>query len=195
MSAIKIRNIALSHFAKHGYEGSSLNEIAKEVGIKKASIYSHYKGKDDLFLTVVRYVFQYERRKILIYFQSSKQKPIKTKLQDFFAFIEEGFNQSDTTKLLLRMCFFPPWNLRDKVSEIVNSFIDGMQRALGKLMTFHKNKGEFIGVNIHQAALAYITLVDGVIIELLFTGKNKFFERVNVSFPIYWQGIAAVEKE
>ncbi|WP_068677457.1 TetR/AcrR family transcriptional regulator [Oceanobacillus sp. Castelsardo] len=195
MSAVKIRNIALSHFANYGYEGASLNEIAKEVGIKKATIYSHYKGKDDLFFSVVKYVFHLERRNILLYFQSSEQKPIKIKLEDFFGFIEERFNQSDSAKLLLRICFFPPWNLRFELSKIVNSFLDGMQRLLVKLMKYHQKNNELNGVNINKAALAYITLVDGVIIELLFTGKNKYFERINVTFPIYWQGIKSINKE
>ncbi|WP_077622594.1 TetR/AcrR family transcriptional regulator [Sediminibacillus massiliensis] len=195
MSAVKIRDVALSHFANYGYEGASLSEIAKEAGIKKPTIYSHYKGKDDLFLTVVRYVFDVERRRILVYFQTSKHKSMKAKLKGFFDFIEEGFNQSNTVKFLLRMCFFPPWNLKFEVAKIVNAFIEGMQRLLKKLMQNHQESGELNGVDIHNASLAYITLIDGVVIELLFTGKNKYFERVNASFPIYWQGITSIEKE
>ncbi|GAA0492842.1 TetR/AcrR family transcriptional regulator [Salinibacillus aidingensis] len=195
MSSEKIRNVALSHFARHGYEGASLSEIAKETGIKKSTIYSHYKGKDDLFLTVVRYVFRLERRNILSYFQSSGQKSIKEKLLGFFDYIEDRFYQSDTAKLLLRMCFFPPWHFRGEVSKIVNAFIARMQRLLVKLMKHHHKNGELTGVDSYQAALAYITLVDGVVIELLFTGKNEFFERVNVSFPIYWRGLASSDKE
>ncbi|MDQ7864476.1 TetR/AcrR family transcriptional regulator [Peribacillus frigoritolerans] len=32
----------------------SLSQIAEEVGMKKQSIYAHFKGKDDLFLQVLR---------------------------------------------------------------------------------------------------------------------------------------------
>jgi len=195
MSVIKIRNIALSHFANYGYEGASLNEIAKEVGIKKPTIYSHYKGKDDLFFSCVKYVFHLERRKILLYFQSAKQKPIKNKLQDFFVFIEKKFNQSDSAKFLLRIFFFPPWCLRFELAKIVNSFINGMERLLVKLLNYHQKNGELYAVNINKAANAYITLVDGVIIELLYTGKNVYLERVNIAFPIYWQGIKSMNKE
>ena len=70
MSSKKIRDVALSHFAHFGYEGAALSKIAEEVGIKKPTIYAHYKGKDDLFLSVVQYVFQLERRRILAYFQA-----------------------------------------------------------------------------------------------------------------------------
>ncbi|MBD2807322.1 helix-turn-helix transcriptional regulator, partial [Xenorhabdus sp. ZM] len=45
MTANRIKAVALSHFARYGYEGTSLANIAQEVGIKKPSIYAHFKGK------------------------------------------------------------------------------------------------------------------------------------------------------
>ena len=80
MSSKKIRDVALSHFAHFGYEGASLSKIAEEVGIKKPTIYAHYKGKDDLFLSVVQYVFQLERRRILAYFQSCEEHATQNKI-------------------------------------------------------------------------------------------------------------------
>ena len=134
MSSKKIRDVALSHFAHFGYEGASLSKIAEEVGIKKPTIYAHYKGKDDLFLSVVQYVFELERRRILEYFQSCEDMPLKKKLQGIFHWLEQGFHESDTTKFLLRVSFFPPSALFDEVMSIVNPFLDGMQRNLIKLL-------------------------------------------------------------
>ncbi len=58
----KIKKAALSSFAKKGYEGATMQEIAEAVGINKASIYNHYKGKEDLFLAVYQDVAQrYEK--------------------------------------------------------------------------------------------------------------------------------------
>ncbi len=57
MSSQKILLAARSCFARDGYEGASLQKIAEEVGIKKPSIYAHYKGKEDLFLHVMTLVF------------------------------------------------------------------------------------------------------------------------------------------
>ncbi len=48
----RTREAALSIFARKGYEGATMQEIAETVGIKKASIYNHYKGKEDLFFAV-----------------------------------------------------------------------------------------------------------------------------------------------
>ncbi len=45
----KILYTSLRLFSKKGYDGVSMREIAAEVGIKGASIYAHFKGKQDIF--------------------------------------------------------------------------------------------------------------------------------------------------
>lgn len=39
-------------FARRGFHGASLDEIAREAGYSTGAIYWHFKGKDDLFLAV-----------------------------------------------------------------------------------------------------------------------------------------------
>lgn len=50
----EIKEAALKYFTIHGYEGAPLSLIAEEARMKKQSIYAHFKGKDDLFLQVLR---------------------------------------------------------------------------------------------------------------------------------------------
>jgi len=52
----KLKQAALSLFAKRGYEGTTMNDIAERVGINKASIYNHFKNKEALFLAVYQEV-------------------------------------------------------------------------------------------------------------------------------------------
>ncbi|WP_342431727.1 TetR/AcrR family transcriptional regulator [Neobacillus sp. FSL H8-0543] len=193
MSAAKIRDVALKHFAHFGYEGASLSKIAEEVGIKKPSIYAHYKGKDDLFLSVVGHVLYIERRRILTYFQTSESLPLKTKLHGIFEWLEQGFNESSTTKLFLRISFFPPPALFDEVTKIVNPFLDGLKRNLIKLLNQAKIKGELSGNNIEAVAIAYLTLIDGVLVELLYGGNQRYKIRVDAAWQIFWQGTSCRE--
>ena len=48
-----LMRIAARHFAKYGYEGVSLDAIAKETGITKAAIYYHFKDKAHLYEAVL----------------------------------------------------------------------------------------------------------------------------------------------
>jgi AcrR family transcriptional regulator len=39
-------------FAERGYHGTSINDLAEALGIQKASVYSHIKGKEDLLAEI-----------------------------------------------------------------------------------------------------------------------------------------------
>jgi AcrR family transcriptional regulator len=49
----KIIEVALKLFAERGMHGVSMDDIAREVGIKKSSIYSHYESKESIFNEIV----------------------------------------------------------------------------------------------------------------------------------------------
>ena len=48
-----IAQVAKAVFAERGYQQATLEEIAQQAGMSKATIYLYYKNKDDLFLHVV----------------------------------------------------------------------------------------------------------------------------------------------
>ena len=50
----RILNLAAEAFARHGYEGTSLNEVIRGSGLTKGAFYFHFKSKEDLALNVFR---------------------------------------------------------------------------------------------------------------------------------------------
>ncbi len=53
----EILEAALSVFSKKGFHDAAVQEIANEAGIAKGTIYEYFKSKDDLFLSLLDYVF------------------------------------------------------------------------------------------------------------------------------------------
>ena len=51
----RIIDTSVNHFAKFGFKTTNINNIASEAGISIGSMYSYFKSKEDLFLTVVDY--------------------------------------------------------------------------------------------------------------------------------------------
>ena len=50
-----IRQGAFSVFAKEGYHGLSMRQLATALGVTTGTLYHHYKSKDELFLDLVRH--------------------------------------------------------------------------------------------------------------------------------------------
>jgi len=53
----KILGTALEEFASNGFDGSSINRISKMAGLSAGNLYYYFENKEDLYLTVVDYVF------------------------------------------------------------------------------------------------------------------------------------------
>ena len=49
----RIQQVALELFAEHGYERTSLREIAERLGVTKAALYYHFKSKEDIVRSLV----------------------------------------------------------------------------------------------------------------------------------------------
>src|SRR5215510_822445 len=49
----RIQQVAVELFTEHGYEGTSLREIAERLSVTKAALYYHFKSKEDIILSLV----------------------------------------------------------------------------------------------------------------------------------------------
>jgi AcrR family transcriptional regulator len=52
-SAQRVLHAALELFAEHGFDGTSLQQIADRLGFTKAAVYYHFRSKDDLLAALV----------------------------------------------------------------------------------------------------------------------------------------------
>ena len=77
---------ALRFFILHDYEKSSLNDIARGLGVTKGAIYHHFKGKDDLFLGAVNRMM--DTMGTLLSGSLPRDTPVKTILDNLFSIQE-----------------------------------------------------------------------------------------------------------
>jgi AcrR family transcriptional regulator len=49
----RIQQVAVELFTEHGYEGTSLREIAERLDVTKAALYYHFKSKEDIVASLV----------------------------------------------------------------------------------------------------------------------------------------------
>jgi AcrR family transcriptional regulator len=49
----RIKEVALELFTEHGYEQTSLREVAEQLGVTKAALYYHFKSKEEIVQSFV----------------------------------------------------------------------------------------------------------------------------------------------
>lgn len=185
MSSNEIKKAGLFHFANSGYDGTSLSAIAGEVGIKKQSIYAHFANKDELFLTILNEVLATERTYIQDFFTKDHTN-LKVALFEFLQGFSKRYEMYDNTKFLLRMGFLPPTHLYQQVMDKVYLFYDDIEKVL--IDVFEQNR-DSLTEPVNDVVTAFIGLYDTVLVELLYSGNERFQKRLHASWKIFWKGI------
>jgi AcrR family transcriptional regulator len=190
VKADQIAKVALRHFTEHGYEGTSLSDIGEEVGIKKQSIYSHFKSKDELFITVMNEVIASET-KFMHGFFSEDSPDVKENLKDFILLLKNRYSSSgeNNIKFILRMAYMPPAHLEEGVIVNFNKFFLELEELINRELS-----NEF-KVKAGNATLAFMTMLDGLLVALTYGSESRFDQKFKASWEIYWNGLICEDKE
>lgn len=193
MSYIAIKDAALNLFATHGYEGTSLAAIAKQVGIKKQSIYAHFKGKDDLFLQVLKETYTIELKREENYLSTNFDKPLKVFLWDALQSYMYRFRNDKRLNLWLRNSFLPPNHLYDEVIDSLYDYIDQVDQLYLKRFQHAANQGE-INQSPVTASMAFSALLDAIGMEMVYGGDKRTDKKFEAAWQIFWLGISSTDK-
>lgn len=186
-----IKEVSLKYFAKNGYEGASLAHIAEEVGIKKQSIYTHFKGKDELFLQLCKDSFGNELTSVINFIGSNRALPINDFLYNFLLHYIERYEKLDATKFMIRTAFYPPIHLNEQVMKFVYEYLDKLEELFLPIIEKGITKGEICStVGGHRATTAFMGVLDGIFVEMLYGGPERLQKRLDASWYVLWRGLS-----
>ncbi len=116
MTKQRILEKALELFTDKGYEGSSMDDIAKAVGIRKASLYAHFDGKERIFSAIFDGILE-EYARVIDELTACSEEDAAARLEHIFlSFI--GYCK-DNLKMYFwdRYFYYPPAFLKDYIRE------------------------------------------------------------------------------
>lgn len=184
MTARRILEVALKYFAEKGYDGTTLADIAGEIGIKKPSIYAHYSSKLDMFLALVDEGKAEYRTAWLQALDASAGLPAPQRLEAIFTSISSHF-MHDRIKMAfwVRLWMFPPTECQEtlpiELQRVNHEFIEAIAGILEEGMTL----GTIRPGNAHEIAHAYFCLIDGYLVRAICYKKFDY----KTSLPEIWQ--------
>lgn len=167
MSSQLIREVALELFTKKGYEGTSLANIAELVGIKKSSIYNHYKSKDDLFLTILKLCFENELIAIKNFFHRHQGQELLPLLINFLEKRVHDIEHSPVTGFLFRFIAFPPFHLKDDLNKLKLEHFFNSQITISTAISTHPQLQDMEPAIVKNFAAAFLTILNGSVCEKL----------------------------
>jgi AcrR family transcriptional regulator len=95
----KIFKTAIDLFSQSGYNGVSIRQIAKVVGIKESSIYNHFQNKDNILETIYDY-YKQEMKKTTLSIEELDKKIGTMPFEQFWTIGLSNFHKKTEDPLL-----------------------------------------------------------------------------------------------
>lgn len=169
-AAQRIISAAITHFAQWGYESASLADIADAVGIRKASIYTHFSSKDELFTAAFDQALQTEIAFANSCFLSEEEDQLPG--AKYCESLIERYAQSEHLRLFLRTSYIAPPSLDMFISQAHEQYLTqlsvGFSHRLQALLTL---RGISKVVEVEYYSHAYLGIVDSLQVKLIYTDK------------------------
>ena len=177
-SADNICAVAVVHFSEYGYDASSLSDIAELAGMRKASLYSHFSGKDALFLDVYDEALAQEQAFMERCFADEAKQFASGGQQAGSLYCDRmagRYADSAHLRFLLRTAYLPPATLRLQVGagfeallvQLLQHYVASLQRLAPALPA----------ARVELYAQAYLGIVDSLHVELIYAGGAALRQR------------------
>nr|WP_285848757.1 TetR/AcrR family transcriptional regulator [Solibacillus isronensis] len=182
----KIIQAALLNFSEHGYSGGSLAQIAEEVGIRKQSIYTYFKSKDALYLSISKQAMEAELLFAKEFIEKHQQLSVEKVLLPFLQSFPQRFESIAETKFFMRSIFLMPQHLEQLLSEQTYIYLDELERLFTDYL-----KEQKLSVSANKAAIGFLALLDSLYVEMLYGGSERCEKRLQAGWTIFYRGIRA----
>lgn len=183
LTASRLQDAALARFATQGFEATSMNEIAADVGIKKPSVYAHFRNKDELYLSLIPMVIQTEldHASAMLRGGDDTRQQILAYLQDILV----RFESSHRVQFWMRSLWMPPAHLHDSVAAPMHGFMDALEQILREALQDSPLVPNGNGLSADVLAMTCMGLIDCLQSELIYGGAAKYQRRLTAVWAVF----------
>ena len=115
----RIFDVSIDLFSQYGYDGVSIRQIAKEVGIKESSIYNHYQSKESILESILSYYINEMLKE-----EAPVMQPNENLNMDFDHFYKEGSDRmKEQIKEYLNIKYSEKHFNAEKITYNMNAYV------------------------------------------------------------------------
>jgi len=176
-------------FSRKGYEATTMEDIASEAGFGKASLYFYFKGKEEVFLSLIKDGLEGQKKllKEVMSSQLSNVERLEAVLSKFFEYVQENREfmrivHSESQKLYAT-------TLREVRSSIIKDHRKTME-GIVKIIRDGIKSGEFRKVEPTLAAASFMGIIRSVIFDWFVRDDKSLLDRYKpMVMDIFLKGI------
>ncbi|MBM7540116.1 TetR/AcrR family transcriptional regulator [Amphibacillus cookii] len=192
-AAGRVQLEAMKLFAIHGFDGTSMEAIAKQVGIRKASLYSHFKGKEALFLSIVHDLVEDNKQSLQQLSKQVADQSIERQLHAYFRYLSEyplEENKQFEFQFFRHMLFFPPAALYEELRLKLAEYESLLKVSLASVLK-SGIEDEVIHVGpVEDLVTAFLCTADGVMMQIHYVPDKAFKQISETMWRMFWRGIS-----
>jgi Transcriptional regulator len=178
-------------FAEKGYEGMTMKEIAREVGIKAPSLYAFYESKEDILLHIYRNVMT-EHFQLTASGLGNPDRPVKTQLYELLrAIMVYQLQERLPIRIFLRLLLFPPAVFQIDLKSEFLKLEEGEKELFIRLFRRGMDNGEIRETDCDALAQLLLCILDGLFWEIQRFDEETFWKRFQAVWEQFWDGIKA----
>jgi AcrR family transcriptional regulator len=185
----KILQESLKLFSSKGYSGTSMNEIAEIVGIKKPSLYFHFKSKAEIFTKLFEVVVNDHMDEVEKLLDRIKDYSTKEKLYGFFKGYLEYCKESDYIEFWNRMYYFPPIEFQNEIYKRTAEVESNMEKELKMIIEDGMKNGELKKDDSEKILTSYYYMLLGFMLSLNDYKGKAIDKDVDRCMELFWGAV------
>ncbi len=162
MTKQEILSRALELFTEKGYEGTGMDDIAKAVGIRKASLYYHFDGKESIFSAVFNGILAEYAAYVAGLTTVGEATSVLTNLKELFLSYIRYCKTNSKMYFWDRYFYYPPEFLKDYIAEKTLETETAFMEGIGRMVEAGIVRGEIKPQPARSLTLAYYYLLIGL---------------------------------
>ena len=189
MTKQEILEHALALFMEKGYEGASMSDLAAATGIKKASLYAHYSGKEEIFSAVFTGVVEEYRENMKILTLHRSEESALTRLERMFRAFLRYCHNNPRMYFWDRYFYFPPDFIKERMERETKETQGEFQQAIQAAISEGIARGEIREQPVESAALSYYYLMIGLSMSVKLYDREALEKDISLAWDGLSQGL------
>ncbi len=187
----RVRREAADLFARRGYGGTSMSEIAERVGIRKASLYSHFDSKADLMLELVEASLEQWQRACRG--ELPERESVEERLAGYLgAAVRFGRSNPQAVGILRLAAGQMPGELRARFNSILDRHDRQWRETLKALFEEAIERGEVEADIPENLGLFWSVFIHGLLINQIFETEKAeaMLAHLQPLWRLFWRGLS-----